>query len=130
MTVHSVQFAPSLPLDRTSQTATISPMGKFRLPPRCVAILVAFLVIVALAMVFPQDLFARAGAFDATYVNGFEDMELCLRVGELGFEVHFCHDCLLYHLESVSEGRGRFEGQNARVFHERWRSRLRPDGGV
>jgi GT2 family glycosyltransferase len=74
-----------------------------------------------------RDLFSRAGMFDTAYVNSFEDMELCMRIGELGFEVHFCHDCMLYHLEGVSEGRHSFDGQNYRIFNERWRSRLRPD---
>lgn len=84
-------------------------------------------VVTGACILIARDLFAQAGMFDTAYVNSFEDMELCMRVGELGFEVHFCPDCILYHLEGVSDGRHRFDIQNHRLFNERWLNRLRID---
>ena len=58
------------------------------------------------------DPFEEAGGFDETYLNGFEDVDLCLRLGQLGHEVHYCHESVGQHLEAVSEGRSaRREGE-------------------
>jgi GT2 family glycosyltransferase len=75
----------------------------------------------------PRTLFFQAGGFDPSYVNGFEDVDLCLRLGELGYEVYFCHESVLFHLESVSEDRFAFECQNAAVFLRRWAGKVHPD---
>ena len=75
----------------------------------------------------PRKVFYEAGGFDPSYVNGFEDVDLCLRLGGLGYEVHFCHESVLFHLESVSEGRFDSESQNAAVFLRRWAGKVQPD---
>jgi GT2 family glycosyltransferase len=78
-------------------------------------------------MLVTRRAFERAGGFDAAYLNSLEDVDLCLRIGEDGGEVHYCHDAVLTHLESASRGRDdRFEISVAR-YRERWRERVRPD---
>jgi GT2 family glycosyltransferase len=78
-------------------------------------------------MLVTRRAFERAGGFDPAYVNSLEDVDLCLRIGEQGGEVHYCHDAVLTHLESASRGRDeRFEISVAR-YRERWRDRVRPD---
>ena len=48
--------------------------------------------------------------------------------GEAGYEVHYCHESVLYHLESVSRGRRSKEiERNAKLFRERWNGRARRD---
>src|SRR5207302_5123515 len=37
-----------------------------------------------------REAFERAGRFDTAYQNGFEDVDLCLKVRDLGYEVHYC----------------------------------------
>ena len=75
-----------------------------------------------------RDAFEQAGGFDTTFLNGLEDVDLCLRLGELGCEIHYCHESVLYHLESVSRGRRSKQIQaGARTFRERWGGRVRPD---
>ena len=74
-----------------------------------------------------RDVFAEAGGFDPAFINGYEDVDLCLRLGELGYEVHYCPDSVLVHLEGVSEGRFKHESHSARVFHQRWGAKLTPD---
>ena len=39
--------------------------------------------------------FERCGGFDTAYVNGLEDVDLCLRLGEPGGEVQLCHKSVL-----------------------------------
>jgi GT2 family glycosyltransferase len=74
-----------------------------------------------------REVFETLSGFDTSYVNGFEDVDLCLRVGALGHEVHYCHESELYHLESMSEGRCDHDGRNVRLYRERWAGRVRPD---
>jgi GT2 family glycosyltransferase len=72
--------------------------------------------------------FEQAGGFDLGYRNSLEDVDLCLRLGELGHEVRYCSESVLYHLESASRGRDhkRFR-RSASLYSSRWRDRVRPD---
>lgn len=78
-------------------------------------------------MLVRRDAFERAGGFDAGFVNSLEDVDLCLRIGDAGGEVHYCHRAVVTHLESASRGRqNRFE-QSVALYRERWRERVRRD---
>jgi GT2 family glycosyltransferase len=78
-------------------------------------------------MLVRRDAFERVGGFDPAYVNSLEDVDLCLRIGETGGEVHYCHEAVLTHLESASRGRDdHFELSVAR-WRERWREHTRRD---
>lgn len=75
-----------------------------------------------------RQLFLDAGGFDASFVNSCEDIDLCLRLGEMGYESHYCHESVLYHLESVTRaGRTEEESQNTRLYLSRWGHRAPPD---
>lgn len=74
-----------------------------------------------------RDAFDRADGFDIGYENSLEDVDLCLRIGESGGEVHYCHRAEVVHLESASRGRDdRFEVSVA-LYRKRWRDRVRRD---
>ncbi|HXV06353.1 MAG TPA: glycosyltransferase family 2 protein [Solirubrobacterales bacterium] len=78
-------------------------------------------------MLVRRDAFEAAGGFDGGYLNSLEDVDLCLRIGEAGGEVHYCHEAVVTHLESASRGRlDRFERSLA-LYRERWRERVRRD---
>jgi GT2 family glycosyltransferase len=71
--------------------------------------------------------FEAVGGFDPAFVNSLEDVDLCLRLGERGREVHYCHEAVLTHLESASRGRrDRFE-RSVKAYKSRWRDRARRD---
>ena len=74
-----------------------------------------------------REVFHRAGGFDTSFVNGFEDVDLCLKVRELGLEVHYCHESVLYHLESVSDRPVDHDSTNRRAFLDRWKDRVEVD---
>jgi hypothetical protein len=86
-----------------------------------------FQIVTAASMLLRREPFEEAGGFDAAFLNGFEDVDLCLRLGERGHETHYCHESVGYHLEGVSEGRLKDEGKNLGLYRERWTQRLRPD---
>jgi GT2 family glycosyltransferase len=87
-----------------------------------------FQAVTAACMLVRRDVFDTVGGFDEAYRNCLEDTDLCLRAVESGHEVHYCHESVLYHLESVSRGRRSKEiERNAKLFRERWAGRARRD---
>jgi GT2 family glycosyltransferase len=78
-------------------------------------------------MLVRREAFEALDGFDRGYLNSLEDVDLCLRVGARGGEVHYCHEAVVVHLESASRGRGeRFE-QSVALYRERWRDTARRD---
>ena len=86
-----------------------------------------FPIVTAACLLIPRALFAQVGGFDTVFINSYEDVDLCLRLGELGCEVHYCHESVLYHLESVSEGRLTNVDRNGQIYFSRWGHRVQPD---
>ena len=83
-------------------------------------------------MLVRSNAFNRVGGFDETFINGFEDIDLCLRLGELGLRTWYCGVTVITHAESVSRrGTGPTPdpsySQNAQTFRKRWDSRIRRD---
>ncbi|MEI4485579.1 glycosyltransferase [Frigidibacter sp. MR17.14] len=76
-----------------------------------------------------QD-FANAQGFDPIFVNGQEDVDLCLRIGE-GNAVFTCAtDSVVIHHEGKSEGRGRAIPANRAIFAERWGGKVAGDDQI
>lgn len=69
--------------------------------------------------------FSELRGFDAIFVNGMEDIDLCLR-GIARFGGHFAVEprSRVTHHESKTPGRGRQIPENRKFFMERWRERL------
>jgi GT2 family glycosyltransferase len=78
-----------------------------------------FQVVTAACALIRRELFESSGRFDPAFVNGYEDIDLCLRLRELGYTNHYCHECVLYHLESATRDYV-LDPQNFRLFLERW----------
>jgi GT2 family glycosyltransferase len=87
-----------------------------------------FPIVTGASACIPRALFAQVDGFDPAFCNGFEDVDLCLRLGQLGYEIHYCHESVLRHWESATrqETAGR-DDANRRLYDERWRSRVAPD---
>lgn len=86
-----------------------------------------FATVTGASLLIGRATFEGLGGFDEGYVNGYEDVDLCLRVRELGFEVHYCPGSVAVHLESVSEGRTAKDRANRERFEARWSHKLTPD---
>jgi GT2 family glycosyltransferase len=88
----------------------------------------SFQAVTAASMLVRSELFERAGGFDAAFHNSLEDTDLCMRLGELGYEIRYCPRSVLYHLESVSRGRDSKQiAENTRLFKERWGDKAERD---
>lgn len=87
-----------------------------------------FKALTAACLALNANDFAMMKGFDALYINGQEDVDLCLRLhehtGKLGAYVP---DSVVVHHESKSEGRGTWIAQNRRVFLHRWQGRVVAD---
>jgi GT2 family glycosyltransferase/glycosyltransferase involved in cell wall biosynthesis len=78
-------------------------------------------------LLIDRALFAQCGGFDEGYVNGYEDVDLCLRVRELGRKVMCCTEAYIYHYGQISEGRTSADDLNRAKFTARWSGRIKLD---
>jgi GT2 family glycosyltransferase len=83
-----------------------------------------FLALTGAALMIRRPLFARLGGFDAGFVNGWEDVDLCLRAWCAGARVRYEPRAVLEHLESATRGRGSNHSANETRFTHRWEARL------
>ena len=78
-------------------------------------------------MLVKRKAFEEAGGFDDEYINGFEDIDLCLKIGESGGEIYYTPRCEVYHHTSASAGRKDYDMQNVERFRRKWFSKIIPD---
>lgn len=90
--------------------------------------------VTAACMVLRREVFDAVGGFDAeNFRVAFNDVDLCLRIGALGYRILWTPFAELYHHESASLGgprspqrRRRFE-EESRLLQERWGGVIRHD---
>jgi GT2 family glycosyltransferase len=85
-----------------------------------------FQIVTAACALVRRDAFEDIGGFDARFSNGYEDVDLCLRLGERGHEIHYCSTSSLYHFEMITRG---YDSNlpNHELYVRRWSDRVRPD---
>jgi GT2 family glycosyltransferase/tetratricopeptide (TPR) repeat protein len=79
-----------------------------------------FQVVTAACILVRKETFEQVGGFDEGFVNGFEDVDLCLRIRQMGKKVVYQPKSCLYHLESQTSGRKNHEDANAMRLFTRW----------
>ena len=79
-----------------------------------------FQCVTAACMLVRREVFDQVGQFDEGFKNGFEDVDLCLKIREQGWHIIYRPDSVVYHLESQTPGRKAHEKDNARRLRERW----------
>jgi GT2 family glycosyltransferase len=73
--------------------------------------------------------FAKVKGFDPTYINGQEDVDLCLRLTG-NDKLNACYSVaksIVYHDESKTPGRGKYVYQNRKTFINRWNGKIKAD---
>lgn len=86
--------------------------------------------ITAAALMLPKDLFWDCGGFYEEYKNGFEDVDLCLHIGQHGKKMRCISESVIYHLESQTPGRNANDKLNAKILTERCFSLMRYDAHI
>jgi len=80
----------------------------------------AFRAVTAACSIVNRDVFDSSGGFDEGYRNGFEDIDLCLRLGESGRVNRVAFGSRVGHWISASPGRKGRDEANIRRFLGRW----------
>lgn len=94
------------------------------LPPRA---LTGFSAVTAACVAMRASDFAQVQGFDELFVNGMEDVDLCLRMTtELGGDFSVAVSSEVLHYESLSAGRGKRTVQNRTRFWRRWVGSMPP----
>jgi GT2 family glycosyltransferase len=57
-------------------------------------------VVTAACALFRREPWEQIGGLDTSYRNGWEDVDFCMRAGELGYEIHNCAERVLFYLET------------------------------
>lgn len=76
--------------------------------------------VTAACMLLRPDVYHAVGGFDEGYVNGYEDVDLCLKVWKTGAKIVYTPDSVVVHHESKSEGRFTRENFNIDRLNRRW----------
>ena len=93
-----------------------------------------FQAVTGACMLVRRAAFEEVGGFDGAFRNAYEDHDLCLRLGERGYEIHYCHESVVYRLEALSRGESAMSADPLRdtkhaiqLFQQRWDGRIRCD---
>ena len=76
-------------------------------------------------MVIRHSVFDALGRFDTRFVNGYEDVSMCLSVREAGHRIRYVSESLVVHHESAAGGEDRWKhvDQNIQTMNEIWGNR-------
>jgi glycosyltransferase involved in cell wall biosynthesis/GT2 family glycosyltransferase len=83
--------------------------------------------ITAACMLVPRDVYNAMQGFDQEYVNGFEDIDFCLRLRKNNLRVIYCPTAQITHHEESTEGRRKHDAENLTRFLNAWGKSLVPD---
>jgi len=76
--------------------------------------------VTAACWLIKKELFINYGGFDLNYRNGYEDVDLCLRLHKEGYRHWVAYESSILHHVSSSEGRTRHNCSNIKHFLQRW----------
>jgi len=86
-----------------------------------------FQCVTAACFIIRKEDFIGLNGFDLEYRNGFEDVDLCMRVKSMGKKIIYQPSCEIIHFESRSEGRLDSMGHNKKILLRRWKNFIKPD---
>lgn len=86
-----------------------------------------FQAITGAALLLRRKLFLALDGFHEAFINGFEDVDFCLRLGQSHLGMTVEASSRFYHLCSQTPGRGEHEKANAVLLGSRCRKLVNPD---
>jgi GT2 family glycosyltransferase/glycosyltransferase involved in cell wall biosynthesis len=78
-------------------------------------------------LLIPRQLFIECGMFDEGYLNGYEDIDLCLTARKAGRSVVCCTKSFIYHYGQISDTRTDDDDKNAARLASKWGNQIEPD---
>lgn len=86
-----------------------------------------FQAVTGACLLIRAGVFFAVGQFDEAFINGFEDIDLCLKVGQAGHRIYYTPRSVVLHHESISAGRKTHDQRNGLLFLRRWMGKVEPD---
>lgn len=83
--------------------------------------------VTAACVAIRTEVFREAGGFDEGFVNGWEDIDLCLKLRRRGLRVVYRGDLGIVHHEGATGGKMHGASGNEARFRERWEASLQDD---
>lgn len=75
-----------------------------------------------------REVFWAVGGFDENFVNGGEDIDLCLKLKNNGFGIYMAYDSVVRHHVSLSRDRSSLQNErNSRLLQAKWRTQLKQE---
>ncbi len=84
-------------------------------------------VVTAACVLTRRAVLDHVGLLDEGFINGFEDVDLCFRIGQAGYRLRYCATSRVIHHESMTPGRSAHEQANYQRLNERWKKIIKPD---
>jgi len=81
--------------------------------------------VTAAAMAVSKSGFDGLGGFDEGYVNGYEDVDFCLRAIQQGVRIMYVPDIEIIHHQGMTPGRYWNDSQNEKRFLDKWEQTIR-----
>ncbi|MHB1679699.1 MAG: glycosyltransferase family 2 protein [bacterium] len=83
--------------------------------------------VTAACMIIRKELFYGVGLFDEIFINGYEDVDLCLKVRQKGLNIIFNPKSMLIHCEEKTQGRKKYEDENQYNLQNKWKFKFKRD---
>jgi len=75
-----------------------------------------------------KDLFIKIGGFDERFINGCEDIDLCLRVKQEKYSIYLASKSIIQHHVGVSRGEEKLQNENnSQLLFDIWRPKIKAD---
>lgn len=77
-----------------------------------------------------DELISALGMLDEDYINGYEDIDYCFQAITSGWKVFYCGKSVLYHFESMSQFRHKYDTVNWQRFTRKWTGNIETEETV
>lgn len=107
----------------------LKPFRGWPLPAKLQKGVYEFSLLTSGCLIVPRDIFLLAGGFDPLLYNGYGDLDLIMKIRELGYRCVASSEAVVYHRGKVAgQTRIASEEDTRALFVHRWGNRLPDDG--
>jgi len=82
-------------------------------------------IVTAASVILRRDVFEKVGGFNESYTWGFEDVDLCLKLKEMGYKNYCVSNAKLIHFGQSTYGRQEDDEKNRKIFIQKWKNKLK-----